>query len=135
MKEKYLLALMDMTERFGLTSEATRLKVGASIIKNGTIIALGVNGTYSGWETNVCEDETGATKSVVRHAEAACLDKLVTSTESASGAFMLVSHAPCLQCSLRIREAGITKVFYRNAYREDSGVQYLQANGVVVQQI
>lgn len=46
MKQKYLLALMDMTERFGLTSEAKRLQVGASIVKNGSIISLGVNGTY-----------------------------------------------------------------------------------------
>lgn len=135
MKQKYLLAFMDMTERFGLTSEAKRLQVGASIVKNGTIIALGVNGTYSGWHTNDCEDETGATSVYTRHAEAAALDKLVTSTESAKDAVMLVSHAPCLQCSLRIREAGITKVYYRNAYRENSGVQYLQASGVLVQQI
>lgn len=135
MKQKYLIAFMQMIEIFGKTSEASRLQVGAGIIKNGTIIALGVNGTYSGWETNECEDEQGNTKPVVRHAEAAALDKLVTSTESASGAIMLVSHAPCLMCSLRIREAGIKKVYYRQQYRDDSGLQYLQANGVSVEQI
>ena len=135
MKQKYLLAFMDMTERFGLTSEAKRLQVGASIVKNGTIIALGVNGTYSGWRTNDCEDETGATSPYTRHAEAAALDKLVTSTESAKDAIMLVSHAPCLQCSLRIREASIKKVYYRHAYRENYGVEYLQASNVLVEQI
>lgn len=135
MKQKYLEALMDMTERFGLTSEATRLKVGASIVKNGTIISLGVNGTYSGWHTNVCEQADGTTSAFTRHAEAAALDKLVTSTESARDAIMLISHAPCLQCSLRIREAGIRNIYYRHQYRDNSGVQYLQDNDVVVEQI
>lgn len=135
MKQKYLLAFMDMTERFGLTSEAKRLQVGASIVKNGSIISLGVNGTYSGWPTNDCELDDGTTSPYTRHAEAAALDKLVTSTESANDAIMLISHAPCLQCSLRIREAGIKNIYYRHAYRDQSGVEYLQANGVVVTRI
>jgi len=135
MKEKYLLALMDMTERFGQTSEATRLKVGASIIKNDAIISLGVNGTYPGWSTNTCEDEEGNTAWFVRHAEQAALDKLVKSTESADGATMMISHAPCQMCSLRIKDAGIKKVYYRHAYRDNSGVEYLQANGVNVERI
>ena len=135
MKTKYLLALMDMTERFGLTSEAARLKVGASIVKNGAIISLGVNGTYPGWDTNQCEDAEGNTAWFVRHAEQAALDKLVKSAESSDGAVMLVSHAPCKMCSLRIKDAGISAVYYRHAYRDSSGVDYLQANAVAVHQI
>jgi len=134
-KQKYLLALMDMTERFGQTSEATRLRVGSSIIKNDAIISLGVNGTYPGWETNVCEDLDGNTQWFVRHAEQAALDKLVKSTESAEGATMLVSHAPCTMCSLRIKDAGIKKVYYRHTYRSMAGVEYLQNNGVLVERI
>lgn len=135
MKEKYLLAFMDMTERFGLTSEAKRLKVGASIIKNDTIISLGVNGTPRGYHTNECEDENGNTAWYTRHAEQAALDKLVRSTESADGAIMVISHAPCKICSLRIVDAGISSVYYRHQYRDASGLQYLMENGVVVNQI
>mgnify|MGYP002507804350 CR=1 FL=1 len=135
MKPKYLLALMDMTERFGQTSEATRLRVGASIIKNDAIISLGVNGTYPGWETNSCEDVDGKTSWFVRHAEQAALDKLVKSTESAEGATMIVSHAPCKMCSLRIKDAGIKKVYYRHEYKDNSGVEYLKNNGVQVEKI
>lgn len=135
MKHKYLLALMDMTERFGQTSEATRLRVGASIIKNDAIISLGVNGTYPGWETNLCEDADGKTSWFVRHAEQAAIDKLVKSTESAEGATMIVSHAPCKMCSLRIKDAGIRKVYYRHEYRDNSGVEYLKNNGVLVEKI
>jgi dCMP deaminase len=135
MKEKYLLAMMDMVERFGQTSESKRLKVGAALVKNNAIISLGVNGTPSGWYTNCCEDEYGVTQWFVKHAEAACLDKLVHSTESASGAIMLVSHAPCKFCSLRIKDAGISSVYYRHTYRDLSGVGYLQENGIIVKQI
>jgi len=135
MKQKYLLAMMDMTERFGQTSESKRLKVGASLVKNNAIISLGVNGTPSGWYTNDCEDENGQTQWFVKHAEAACLDKLVHSTESASGAVMLVSHAPCKFCSIRIKDAGISKVYYRHSYRDSSGLEYLKENGVSVEQI
>lgn len=135
MKHKYLLAMMEMTIIFGQTSESTRLKVGASLVKNNAIISLGVNGTPSGWYTNNCEDENGDTQWFVKHAEAACLDKLVHSTESASGAIMLVSHAPCKFCSLRIKDAGISSVYYRHTYRDLAGVEYLVQNGVVVERI
>jgi len=33
------------------TSESTRLKVGASLIKNDAIISLGVNGNIAGWKS------------------------------------------------------------------------------------
>lgn len=135
MKHKYLLAFMDMAERFALTSEATRLKVGALILKNDSIISLGVNGTYPGWYTNDCEDETGQTAWYTRHAEQAALDKLVKSNESSEGAIMLVSHAPCKMCSLRIKDSGISSVYYRHEYRDLSGVEYLRSAGVTVERI
>jgi dCMP deaminase len=135
MKRKYLEAIMDMTERFGQTSESTRLKVGASLIKNDAIISLGVNGTPAGWPTNVCEDETGQTAWFVKHAEAACLDKMIHSTESAEGAVMMISHSPCKFCALRIKDAGITKVYYRHQYRSDEGLVYLRENSIEIEQI
>ena len=46
MKDKYLSAMMDMTLRFAETSEAQRLKVAAMLVKRGSILAIGINGTY-----------------------------------------------------------------------------------------
>lgn len=123
---------MDMTERFGLTSEAKRLKVGAMLVKDGNIIALGTNGTRSGWHSNVCEDEDGNTLPSVRHAEIACLDKLRRSSETSVGATLLCSHACCLPCSIEIFEAGIEKVIYKYDYRSDDGIKYLKDKGVQV---
>lgn len=135
MKQKYIDAYMQMTERFAETSEALRLQVGAIIVKNDAIISLGINGTPVGWPTNFCEDSNGQTEWFVSHAEDRALSKLINSTETAKGATMFVSYAPCRMCSLRIKDAGIVSVYYRKAYRDNSGVEYLQSNGVQVTQL
>ena len=135
MKDVYLQAYMDMALRFAETSEAQRLKVAAMLVKNGSILSIGINGTYPGWETNTCEDENGLTSWYTRHAEQACLDRMLQTNETTTGATMLVSHAPCKICSLRIKEAGISKLFYREDYRDLSGVEYLENSGVYVQKI
>ena len=135
MKDVYLQAYMDMALRFAETSEAQRLKVAAMLVKNGSILSIGINGTYPGWETNVCEDENGLTSWYTRHAEQACLDRMLQTNETTTGATMLVTHAPCKMCSLRIKDAGINSVYYRNSYRDSSGVDYLQSAGVHVEKI
>lgn len=134
-KEKYLLAYMKMTEIFAETSEAQRLKVAALVIKNDAIISLGVNGSPRGWHTNECEDSDGNTAWYVSHAEDRALSKLINSNETAKGSIMVITHAPCKMCGLRIKDAGISEVYYRNTYRDLSGVEYLKQNGVLVKQI
>jgi len=126
---------MDMAERFGQTSTAQRLKVGAILYKNGGLISLGCNGQPPGWHTEVCEDDEGNTLPTVRHAEEAALQKLYLSTETSEGAEMFVSHAPCLQCSLKIVAAKIKKVYYRHEYRSQDGLNYLIEQGVEVERI
>ena len=135
MKYKYKLALIDMACRFGETSEAQRLKVGALIYKNDSIISLGTNGQPPGWSSEVCEDIEGNTISSVRHAEDAALQKLWNSTETARGAEMFISHAPCLGCSIKIATAGIKKVYYKHEYRSRQGLEYLIDRGVEIEQI
>lgn len=147
-KDKYKLAFMDMAERFAETSTAERLKVGALIVKNDSVIALGCNGMPPGWPTEVCEEEKRipvlypekfryelVTKPECRHAEVAALEKLWNSSETSVGAEMFVSYSPCKMCSIKIKTAGITKVYYRHNYRSDEGLQYLTDNGILVEQI
>lgn len=136
MKLKYALAFLDMSERFGETSESNRLKVGAMLVnRKGFPVAVGCNGTPSGWPTNVCEDGDGKTSSVVRHAEKAALDKLRNSAEKAEDCIMFVSHEPCLSCAIEIVDAGITEVWYKHDYVSNaygSGVDYLKSAGIIV---
>ena len=135
MKAKYLQAYMDMLLRFAETSEAKRLKVAACLIKDNNPITFGINGTPEGWYTNECEDQDGNTAWFTRHAEQACLDRMLKRTESTEGCIMLVTHAPCKLCALRIKTAGITEVYYKHTYRDLTGVQYLLDNNVTVKQL
>lgn len=135
MKEKYLLAFMDMAERFGQTSTAERLKVGTLLIKDDRIISLGVNGTPKGWPSEVCEGPDGQTWPHVRHSELAALNKLRSSPESAVGSTMVVSHSPCQACAIEIVDSGVKALYYRHEYRSDDGLRYLLAKGVEVYKI
>lgn len=132
MKAKYHSAFLDMAIRFGQTSEANRLKVGALLVRDGKILSQGVNGTPPKWENEVCEGEDGKTLPHVRHAEIACLEKLWNSTETAEGATMYISHSPCLSCSIKLLTAGISSVYFKTAYRCNEGVKFLQRHGVEV---
>ena len=75
------------------------------------------------------------TKPEVLHAETNCIAKLAKSNESGLGATMFITHAPCLDCAKLIYQSGIGHVLYRNAYRDISGVLFLEKSGVTVTQV
>lgn len=135
MKQKYHKAYLDMAIRFGQTSEATRRKVGALIVKDGCIISEGVNGQPPGYHTEVCEDEEGNTLPTVRHSEVAALEKLWNSTSSCKGADIYISCSPCLGCAIKLKTAGIRTVYYKDRYHNDDGYNYLIQNGITVHKI
>ena len=74
------------------------------------------------------------TKPEVLHAESNALMKIARSTESSVDATMFCTHAPCLQCAKLIYQSGITKLYYRDTYRDTSGVEFLRKGGVDVEQ-
>lgn len=128
MKEKWINAFMDTAERFAQLSSAVKLKVGSVVVKDNRIISIGYNGTPSGWD-NVCEhegNETLTTKDEVIHAEANAITKLARDGESGAGSTLFCTHAPCVQCAKLIYGAGITSVYYRNQYRNNDGVEFLE---------
>lgn len=135
MKPELINAYMDIAERFALVSKCERLKVGAIIVKNGSILAHGWNGTPSGYKTNCCEDENGATSPFVLHAEQNVLVKMAKSTESIEGAELFCTHSPCSECSKLLAQSGIKKVYYKHKYRITEGIDVLNALGVETQQV
>jgi len=142
MKDKFIDAYMDVAERFAQLSSARRLHVGAIVVKDDRIISIGYNGMPSGWD-NDCEDKvwtqdgdyTLKTKPEVLHAESNAIAKLAKSTESGNGAVLFVTHSPCLDCAKLIYQSGINAVFYRDAYRDQSGIQFLERSRVNVTQM
>jgi len=133
MKQKFIDAYMDVAERFAQLSSATRLQVGAIVVKDDRIISIGYNGMPSGWD-NVCEHE-GKTKPEVIHAESNAISKLARGTESGAGATMFVTHQPCIDCAKLIYQSGIATVYYKNDYRSTQGLDFLNKSGVEVSQL
>jgi dCMP deaminase len=75
------------------------------------------------------------TKPEVLHAEANAVAKVARSPESSEGAVLFVTHAPCLDCAKLIYQSGISSVYYRNSYRDKSGVEFLTKSNIDVTQI
>ena len=141
--ERYNELYIDIALRIAEMSYATRLHVGAVLVKDNNIISFGWNGMPSGWD-NTCEyeelDEYGEytilkTKPEVLHAEQNALMKLAKSTSSSLDSEMYITHAPCVDCAKLICQSGVNSIFYRNAYRDDSGIELLKKAGINVNKI
>lgn len=72
------------------------------------------------------------TKPEVLHAESNAIAKLAKSNDSGLGADIFITHAPCMECSKLIFQSGISRVFYSQNYRDDSGIKFLKQSGVEV---
>ena len=110
-------------------SYCERRQVGALLVRDGTIISDGFNGTPSGFE-NVCEDESGVTKPYVLHAEANAITKIARSNNSSEGSTLYVTASPCLECSKLIIQSGIRRVVFHELYRLSDGLELLERAGV-----
>lgn len=164
MKEKHKLLYMRIAEAVALTSSATRLKVGAVAVKNNMVIGTGYNALPSGidgeceykeyphpdiggWidpreiiQTYPLKDEGGlcyrlVTRPEVHHSELNLIINLAKSTESSQGCEIFCTHACCKACSHLIVDSGCKKFYYRNTYRDTSGLDYLISQGVEVEKV
>jgi dCMP deaminase len=125
---------LEMAAIWAKNSYCKRRQVGALLVKDKMIISDGYNGTPSGFE-NVCEDETGATKPYVLHAEANAISKVAKSGNSSEGSTLYVTASPCIECSKLIIQAGIKRVVYRDEYRLTDGVDLLRRAGIEVEKV
>ena len=128
--EKYLA----MAEVWAGNSYCRRRQVGALLVKDRMIISDGYNGTPSGFE-NICEDESGATKPYVLHAEANAISKVAKSGNSSDGATLYVTASPCIECAKLIIQAGIKRVVYKDEYRLTDGIDLLRRAGIEVEKV
>lgn len=160
MKPKHINMYMRIAQVLADTSSGLRLKVGAVLVRDNNILSTGYNALpkaidgpledkvylkgpeWFGYDEILAEypfqDRTGRYKLVTRpetrHAEASVLMNLCKTNESAVGATLFVTASCCKFCAIDIVDAGITKVIYKDSYRETAGLDYLITNGVIVEQ-
>tara|TARA_R110001583_G_scaffold35585_3_gene118280 strand:+ start:100143 stop:100559 length:417 start_codon:yes stop_codon:yes gene_type:complete len=125
---KYDQAYLKMAFEWAKLSHCDRKQVGALIVKDRMIISDGFNGTPTGFE-NCCEDD-GTTKWYVLHAEANAILKVASSTQSCKNSTLYITLSPCKECSKLIHQSGIKRVVYAQAYKDTSGLDFLEKAGV-----
>lgn len=130
-QNRYDRAYMRMALEWAKLSHCKRKQVGAIIVKDRMIISDGYNGTPIGFN-NCCEDENGDTKWYVLHAEANAIMKVASSTQSSKGATLYITMSPCKECSKLIHQSGIVRVVYHEAYKDNTGLLFLEKAGVEV---
>lgn len=143
---------MDWAKRAAELSHARRLKVGAVIVKDDTVISYGYNGMPAGWDNNCEYEDLGFSEAVfgvpqtlvnrglktrpeVLHSESNAISKLARSSNSGQGADLFVTHSPCIECAKLIYQSGIKRVWFGQQYRDDSGIKFLEKSGVEVTQL
>ena len=155
---------MQVAYTFAKLSYAERRRVGCIIVKDKQVISYGYNGTPHGFD-NICEEiETKyydnpdsaailedmgwimpkdnsctchryVTKREVLHAESNAIMKVAKSTMSCEGAELYTTTCPCFDCAKLIIQAGISKVYFTEDYRDMSGVELLKTAGISVEQV
>lgn len=134
-----------MATSWSRLSKARRKQVGCLIVRDGTIISDGYNGTPRGFSNN-CEVEEVVpsmlasrgykltTKPEVLHAESNAITKLAKSTQSSAGATMYTTASPCLDCAKLIIQSNIVRLVYNELYKDEEGINLLKKAGVIVEQ-
>lgn len=128
---------LEIAKKIASMSHAKRRKVGAVIVRDGSIIDFGYNGMPSGYD-NCCEHEQNGelvTRPEVLHAEANAITKVAKSVRSTDGATLYITLSPCLECSKLIVQSGIERVVYDEQYRKTDGLAFLEANNIEIIQL
>lgn len=131
---KYDKLFINICSQYAEMSYATKKKVGAVIVKNNTIISDGYNGTPCGFD-NKCEDENGETYWYVLHAEANAITKLARSNVNCENSTLYVTLSPCKECSKLIIQSGISRVIYKELYKDSTGIDFLGKFNIECKQI
>jgi dCMP deaminase len=123
-KKQFDITYLKIAIEIANLSRCKRAKVGAIIVKENNIISFGYNGTPSGF-CNSCENKKNITIDEVIHAET---NAILKAGDKCNGATLYVTLSPCVNCCKLIKQSGISKVIYLNAYRDLSGLNKLKIN-------
>lgn len=134
--EEYFMNIADLVSE---RSTCDRAYVGCVLVNNDhRIVSTGYNGSISG---NPQCDEIGHTMRdghciATIHAEMNALLSCAKHGISTKDSTCFVTHFPCLNCTKALIQAGIKKIYYRQAYRMDEyALELLDKNNIEYIQI
>src|ERR1700737_3882659 len=120
---------MRMAEELAKRSTCLRLQVGSVITTSDLtqVLGIGYNGNAKGLP-NRCDTTTPGACGCI-HSEQ---NALIKAGAQLPDKVMFISASPCVMCAKMIINANVTKVYYREAYRDPAGLDVLSQGGVEV---
>ncbi len=121
---------MDFAETISKRSYDPQFQVGCCIVTedNCQVLAVGYNGNHKGGPNKRESEEPGHSGFI--HAEINALIKLDYNNPKKKKMYLTLS--PCRACAKAIINGGISKVIYRESYRDCSGIELLKHSGIEV---
>jgi len=98
------------------------------ILRDNRIISSGYNGPLD----SVCNCDTSEPCKKSVHAELNAILAAAKNGISIIGAQLICTSAPCPNCAMAILQSGITQVWYKEEFRDMSGVELLKSKGISV---
>ena len=125
--------LMMIAHVASLRGTCNRLRVGAVLAFESRPVSLGYNGAPSGEPhcDSGCNADKPCTNTI--HAEDNAISWARAFGIDPKGATLYITDSPCMECTRKIVEAGISRVVYDRQYRIfKESFKYLTDNGVEV---
>jgi len=123
---------MNIAEQVATRSTCSRKHVGAVIVRDRTILSTGYNGSLRGAphcdEIGHDIDNDHCVRTV--HAEANAVAQSAKHGIRIDQAEIYVTASPCLTCFKLIANAGITKIYYKEFYRDERITEYAKLSGI-----
>ena len=139
MRKSWNEYFMDLALNVATRSTCDRAFVGCVLVNSDNrIVSTGYNGAISG---NPHCDEVGHTLRdghciATIHAEMNALLYCAIEGIAVKGCICYVTHFPCLNCTKSLIQAGISKIYYHEAYRVDEyAIELLDRNNIEYVQI
>ncbi len=128
---------MNIAQEVAKRSTCDRKHIGAVIVRGKTILATGYNGSIRGLKH--C-DEAGhemENDHCVRtvHAEANAIVQSARHGIRLEDSEIFVTASPCYNCFKLIANAGITKIYYGEFYRDDRIIKHAEQAGIILQHL
>lgn len=120
---------MRMAEELAKRSTCSRLQVGTVLTGPDLehVVSIGYNGNVRGFPNRCDSDEAGRCGCI--HSE---MNALVKAPGELRDKVAFVTASPCVMCAKLMVQANVSHVFYRESYRDPSGLEILEHAGVTV---